>query len=133
MGKRTHRGGERRTRVGEALRHALADIFMRGDVLDPVLRDASVTVGEVDVSPDLRNATAYVLPFGATDPDDMLAGLVRVTPHLRHQISQRLRLRYVPMLRFELDRTFDQANKIDSLLQRPEVARDLITDPTDAD
>ena len=133
MGKRTPRGGfERRTRVGEAIRHALADTFVRGDINDPILHGASITVGEVEVSPDLRNATAYVLPFGDIDPDDMLAGLARVTPYLCHQVSQRMRLKYVPMLRFALDRTFDQANEIDSLLQRPEVARDL-TESTDAD
>ena len=130
MAKRIHRGGfERNTRVGEAIRHALADIFMRGDVRDPVLRDASITIGEVEVSPDLRTATAYVLPFSQVDGVEMLAALVRMTPHLRHLVSQRVRLRYAPMLRFELDQTFDQADRIDSLLQRPEVARDLVDNP----
>lgn len=138
MARRTHRGGfERRTRVGEEIRHALAGIFVRGDIHDPVLRNISITVGEVEVSPDLRNATAYVLPFGDADPDEMLEGLARVTPFLRHQLSQRVHLRYVPMLRFALDQTFEQASKIESLLQRPEVARDLsdteVSDQTEDD
>ena len=130
MARRTHRSGfERRTRVGEAIRHALAEVFVRGDIHDPALRDASITVGEVEVSPDLRNATAYVLPFGDVDPQEMLAGLVRVTPFLRHQLSQRVQLKYAPSLRFALDQTYDQASKIESLLQRPEVAQDLIETP----
>ena len=133
MAKRTHSGGfERRTRVGEAIRHALADIFVRGDIHDPVLREVSVTVGEVEVSPDLRNATAYVLPFGDIDPDDMAAALARVAPYLSHEVSQRIRLRYAPNLSFALDRTFEQASKIEALLQRPEVAQDL-ADTTESD
>ena len=138
MARRTHRGGfERRTRVGEEIRHALAEIFIRGDINDPVLRDTSITVGEVEVSPDLRNATAYVLPFGDIDPIEMLESLARVTPFLRHQLTQRVHLRYVPMLRFALDQTYEQASKIESLLQRPEVAQDLsetgAPDPSDDD
>ena len=126
MAKRTHRGGfERRTRVGEELRHALAEIFIRGDFHEPVLRDASITVTEVEVSPDLRNATAYVLPFGNIDPQDMLEGLARATRYLRHEASQRVRLKYTPNLNFALDETLDEAGRIEALLQRPEVARDI--------
>ena len=129
MAKRTHRGSfERRTRVGEELRHALAEIFVRGDFHEPVLRDASITVTEVEVSPDLRNATAYVLPFGNIDPQDMLEGLARATRYLRHEASQRVHLKYTPNLNFSLDETLDEAGRIEALLQRPEVARDITGD-----
>lgn len=126
MARRTHSSDfERRIRVGEEIRHALAEIFIRGNINDPILRDTSITVSEVEVSPDLRNATAYVLPFGDVEPSEMLAGLARVTPLLRHRLSQRVHLRYVPMLKFALDQTFNQASKIESLLKRPEVVQDL--------
>ncbi len=129
MAKRTHGSGfERRTRVGEELRHAFAEIFVRGDLHDPVLRDASITVTEVEVSPDLRNATAYVLPFGDINPQEMLEGLARATPYLRHEASQRVRLKYTPNLIFALDETLDEAGRIEALLKRPEVARDIAGD-----
>ena len=126
MAKRIRRGGsERRNRVGEEIRHALAEIFARGDIHDPALRDSSITVTEVEVGADLRHATAHVLPFGAIDPHEMLAGLVRTTPFLRREVSRRVRLKYTPSLTFALDQRFDQADRIDALLRRPEVARDI--------
>ncbi len=126
MAKRTRRGGfERRNRVGEEIRHALAELFARGDIHDPILRDTSITVAEVEVSSDLRRATAYVLPFGDIDPHEMLAGLVRTTPFLRREVSRRVQLKHIPSLSFALDQTFDEAAKIDALLRRPEIARDI--------
>ena len=126
MVKRTRRGGfERRHRVGEEIRHALAEIFARGDIHDPVLRDGAVTVTEVELGADLRHATAYVLPFGTVDAHEMLAGLVRTTPFLRREVSRRVRLKYMPSLAFALDRRFEHAERIDALLRRPEVARDI--------
>ena len=91
----------------------------------PVLRDSSITVTEVEVGANLRHATAYVLPFGAIDPHAMLAGLARTTPFLRREVSRRVRLKYTPSLAFVLDQRFDQADRIDALLRRPEVARDI--------
>jgi ribosome-binding factor A len=115
----------RQLRVGEEVRHALAAILERGDMRDPDLRGASITVTEADVSPDLRNATVFVVPLGGADRERLLAALRRATPWLRGQLAQRVELRHAPDLRFELDRSFDHAHRIGELLHSPDVARDL--------
>ena len=115
----------RRYRVGETLRHALAEAIARGEVRDADIRDVPVTVTEVRVRPDLRAATAYVLPLGAENAEAVLEGLRRSAPSLRAQVARSVKLRYAPALSFELDRTFDYAAHIDSLLQEPRVAADL--------
>ena len=126
MAKRSHRRGfDRRHRVGEEIRHALAEVFARGNVHDPVLRDRPITVAEVEVGADLRHAVCHVLPFGAADAEEVLAALVRATPFLRHEVSRRVRLKYTPSLAFALDRSLDRAARIDTLLRRAEVARDV--------
>ncbi|MGH7029311.1 MAG: 30S ribosome-binding factor RbfA [Stellaceae bacterium] len=117
--------GQRQRRVGEQLRHALAQILRDGGCRDPALRQASITVTEVRVSPDLRNATAYVMPLGGANAGDVIAGLRRGAPFLRAQLARDLPLRYMPNLAFALDDTFEQADRISTLLARPEVARDL--------
>ena len=106
----------------------MLDLLRRARALrgpGPALRDGAITVTEVELGPDLRHATAYVLPFGAIDAHEMLAGLVRTTPFLRREVSRRVRLKYMPSLAFALDRRFDHAERIDALLRRPEVARDI--------
>lgn len=132
MGSRkdsSRRGGrapsQRQLRVGEEVRHALADMLHRGDFHDPELRSLNVTVTEVRVSPDLRNATAFVTPLGGENLPETVAALRRATPFLRGQIARAVQLKYVPSLSFEPDITFDYATRIDTLLQDPVVERDL--------
>jgi ribosome-binding factor A len=116
---------QRQLRVGEELRHCLVRILSRGDVRDPELAGVQVTVTRVDVSPDLRNATAYVTPFGGGQADALAAALNRAAGFLRGQVAHEVNLRYAPGIQFEVDRSFDHASHIDRLLHDPRVARDL--------
>jgi len=116
---------QRQLRVGEELRHALAWIIERGELRDPELSRVSVTVTEVRVSPDLRNATAFVTPLGGGEAAPILEALTRARSFLRHRIGQEVRLRTVPNLSFQADTSFDQASRIEDLLHDPRVARDL--------
>ena len=124
--ERDNRGhSQRQLRVGEELRHLLAALLERSDMRDPDLRGASITVTAVDVSPDLRNATVFVMPLGGLDEARLLAAMRRAAPWFRAQVGERAGLRYAPELRFEIDRSFDEADRIGALLRRPDVARDL--------
>jgi ribosome-binding factor A len=129
MSRRDHRKAEgpsqRQLRVGEELRHALAHILERGELHDPALQDATVTVTEVRVSPDLKNATAFVMPLGGTHAPEIVAALKRSAPYLRGVLARTVQLRHAPTLGFALDTSFDYASRIDALLHRPEIARDL--------
>lgn len=116
---------QRQLRVGEEIRHTLAEILRRGDFHDPELAELNVTVTEVRISPDLRNATVFVTPLGGSGMEEALAALKRGAPYLRGQIARSLTLRYAPMLSFEGDTSFDYAHHIDNILHSPEVARDL--------
>ena len=118
----------RQLRVGEEIRHCLAEVFGRGELHDPELAGLNLTITEVRVSPDLRNATAFVLPFGGGDIDAILVALGRAAPYLRGRIGKQLRLRFLPTLSFRRDPSFDAATRIDEILRSPDVARDL-TDP----
>ena len=117
--------GQRSLRVGEELRHALSAILCRGECHDPALRDASIAVTEVRFSPDLRSATVFVMPLGGVNAPEIVAGLRRSTPFLKRLLAREVPLRYTPNLLFELDLSFDQADRIAALLARPEVERDL--------
>lgn len=117
--------GQRQLRVGEEIRHALSAIFLRGELHEPELRDASITVSEVRVSPDLKNATAYVMPLGGGNRDEVVEALRELAPALRGLIGSKIRLRYTPRISFRLDNSFDEAHRINSLLQQPEVIRDI--------
>ena len=117
--------GQRRRRVGEELRHVLSQVLRDGGCRDPALREASITITEVRLSPDLRNASVYVMPLGGDSAAEVVAGLKRSTPFLRALVARTLSLRYVPALVFALDSSFDQADRISALLARPEVERDL--------
>jgi ribosome-binding factor A len=108
---------QRQLRVGEEIRHMLAQILARGDLHDPELFDVAITVTEVRMSPDLRQATAFVTPLGGADMERVVAALGRAAPFLRGQIGRELRLRYTPALAFEPDRTFEEAGRIDRLLR----------------
>jgi len=114
----------RSLRVGEEMRHALARIFEHG-LHDPALAEVALTVTEVRVSPDLKNATAFIVPLGGSHAADVMAGLKRAEGYLRRALAQAVKLRYAPALHFTLDTSFEHASQIDELLRRPEVARDL--------
>ena len=116
---------QRQLRVGELVRHALADILQRGDVQDPELSAYVVTVPEVRMSPDLKLATAYIMPLGGKGVEQVLAALTRNARFLRGELAHRLELKSVPDLRFFKDTSFDEGARIDQLLNSPEVRRDL--------
>ncbi len=112
-------------RVGEEIRHALADIFMRGEVHSMDIISSSITVSEVRVSPDLKNATAYVMPLAGKNKHELITALKIASPELRHLVSKRVKLRHVPKIFFALDDSYDEAERISNLLKKPEVIRDI--------
>jgi ribosome-binding factor A len=116
---------QRQQRVAELVRHALADILQRGDLQDEVLTTHAVTVPEVRMSPDLRLATAYVMPLGGRDEGPVLEALERNRKLLRAEVARRVNLRFAPDLRFRRDATFDEAQRIDALLRSDKVRRDV--------
>jgi ribosome-binding factor A len=118
---------QRQLRVGEAIRHALAAILMRGDVPwpDGAPPVAMVTVTEVQVSPDLRNATAFIMPLGGRKMAETVRSLNDVAGFFRHELAKAVKLRYVPNVRFRADESFDYAQKIETILHAPVVAKDL--------
>lgn len=120
-----HGPSQRQLRVGEMLRHALAEILQRGDIADPLLETTVVTVPEVRVSPDLRHAIIYVMPLGGQNAGDVVAALERNRRFLRGALAHKVTLKYMPDLKFEIDRSFEAGDRIDALLRSPEVARDL--------
>ena len=120
---------QRQLRVGEELRHALAQLLRPGVLRDPALRDANITVVEVRLSPDLRNATAFVMPLAGAKADEIMAGLKRSAAFLKGQVARMVELRQVPNIVFALDGAFENAAHIAALLARPEVERDLHPQP----
>jgi len=125
--RRSKAPSKRQLRVGEEIRHALAAVLTRGEFRDPELQNLSITVTEVRLSPDLRNATAYVMPLGGQDLSVVVAALQRAAHFVRGQIAQQVDLRYIPSLYFEADQSFDQAARVDELLR--EVAEDSESAP----
>jgi ribosome-binding factor A len=119
---------QRQLRAGELVRHALAEILSRGEVHDPVLEGHTVTVPEVRMSPDLRAATIFVMPLGGRDQEQVLAALERNKRYLRGEIARRVNLKFAPDIRFRIDERFGEADRIERLLRRPEVRRDLGSD-----
>lgn len=123
------RGGkapsQRQLRVGEELRHLMARLLNAGEAHDPDLAGASITVSEVRVSPDLKNATVFVLPLAGRNESTILSALKRAAPFFRHRLAEELALRYTPRLSFQLDRSFDEAERVERLLAKERVRRDL--------
>jgi ribosome-binding factor A len=115
----------RQLRVGETVRHALADILARGNLDDDDLKGRHITVTEVKLSPDLRHATVYALPFGGDEGGAVIKALGRHARFLRGELSRRVDLKYMPDLTFRLDESFDEAERIAALLRSPTVSRDL--------
>jgi ribosome-binding factor A len=119
---------QRQLRVGELIRHALAEMLSRGEIYDLVLASHVVTIPEVRLSPDLRLATIYVMPLGGKDVKEVLAALDRHKKYIRGEIAHEVNLKFAPDIRFMADETFDEADRIDELLRSPKVARDLEKD-----
>ncbi len=118
-------GSQRQLRVGEIVRHAVADILAQGGVHDADLEGHIITVPEVRMSPDLKLATIYVMPLGGKDTDVVLAALARNKKFLRGEVAHRVNLKFAPDLRFRVDDRFDEAERIEKLLRTPAVQRDL--------
>ena len=114
-------------RVGENVRHAISSILARGDVQDPDLETASVTVSEVRVSPDLRNATVFVMPLGGDEDGKVTKALNKNSAFIRGQMSKVVHMKYMPRLKFKLDESFDEASHIDAILRDPRVQQDIKT------
>ena len=116
---------QRQLRVGELIWRTLSDVLMRGDIHDPDLNRLSVTVGEVRTSPDLKVATAYVLPLGGEGQEDVIGLLARNKGELRRIIGKKLELKYAPDLRFRIDETFDKMDETRRLFEQDNVRRDV--------
>ena len=116
---------QRQLRVGEEVRHALAMAIERGEIHDPALAGQVITVTEVRVSPDLKNATAFVIPLGGDGATDIAAALNKASGFLRTWVARNVRLRHVPRINFIVDLTFDEAAKIGGVLNDPRVRRDI--------
>jgi ribosome-binding factor A len=112
-------------RVGEQVRHVLADILMRGEVHDETLASHLVSVTEVRMSPDLRHATVFVKPLLGQDEETVLKALRTHTAFLQREVARRVNTKYAAKLKFLADQSFDEGSHIDSLLRSPKVARDL--------
>ena len=120
---------QRQLRVGELIRHAMAEMLSRGDVHDPVIEGHLITVPEVRMSPDLRLATIYVMPLGGKDEQEVVAALERNKKFLRGEIAHRVNLKFAPEIRFRADERFEEAERIEKILRTPEVRRDLESKP----
>jgi len=116
---------QRQLRVGEAVRHAIAEVFTHGQVHDPVLEGHLITVPEVRMSPDLRLATIYVMPLGGRDAEAVIAALERNKRFLRGGGGRKDNLKFAPDIRFRVDERFEEAERIEKLLRSPAVKRDL--------
>jgi ribosome-binding factor A len=119
---------QRQLRVGELIRHKLAEMLSRGEIHDDVLASHVVTIPEVRLSPDLKLATAYVIPLGGTDTEAVLEALTRHKRYIRAEIAHAVNLKFAPDIRFRSDETFAEASRIDALLASPKVRRDLDKD-----
>ena len=116
---------QRQLRVGELIRHALAEMLSRGDIHDPTIEAHMITVPEVRMTADLRLATVYVMPLGGKDEKEVVTALERNKKFLRGEIAHRVNLKFAPDIRFRVDERFDEAERIEKLLRTPEVQRDL--------
>lgn len=128
MGKNKFHDGpgpsQRQLRVGELIRRTLSEVLARGDIHDPDLNRLSITVGEVRTSPDLRIATAYVLPLGGQGRDEVVGLLARNKHELRRIVGKKLALKFTPDLRFQIDETFDRMDDTRRMFAQEDVRRD---------
>ena len=132
MSRRAHHApsgpSQRQLRVGEVIRHALAEMFSRGDIHDPTIEGHMITVPEVAMTADLRLATIYVMPLGGRDAKPVIEALERNKKFLRGELARRVNLKFAPDIRFRVDERFDEAERIEKLLRTPAVQRDLAPD-----
>ena len=133
MRKKSHPSGhaapsQRQLRVGELIRHKLAEMLSRGEIHDDVLASHVVTIPEVRLSPDLKLATAYVIPLCGTDTEVVIEALNRHKRYIRAEIAHAVNLKFAPDIRFRSDETFAEASRIDELLASPKVRQDLDKD-----
>jgi ribosome-binding factor A len=122
---------QRQLRVGELIRHAIAEMLSRGDVHDPVIEGHLITIPEVKMSPDLRLATIYVMPLGGRDAAEVVEALNLNKKFLRGEIAKRVNLKFAADIRFRIDDRFEEAERIGKLLRSPQVARDLDDEKND--
>jgi ribosome-binding factor A len=118
-------GSQRQLRVGELIRHELADMLSRGEIHDPVIEGHLITVPEVRMGADLRLATIYVMPLGGRDAEPVIEAFERHKRYIRGEIARRVNLKFAPEIRFRVDERFDEAERIEKLLRTPAVQRDL--------
>jgi ribosome-binding factor A len=121
-------GSQRQLRVGELVRHAMAEMLTRGDVHDPVIEGHLITVPEVRMTADLRLATIYIMPLAGRDADEVIAAFERNKKFIRGEIAHSVNLKFAPDIRFLPDERFAEAERIDKLLRSPQVKRDLTKD-----
>ena len=130
---------QRQLKVGEEIRHLIADILLRGSFYEPALEGVTITVSEVSISPDFSNARVYCLPLGGIDYDNVLAGLNAISKQIQHELSKRLTIRRTPRLKFLLDESFDIAGRVSTLIQSnlaeqgPDDGDEPQDDPSDQD
>jgi len=128
MSRQHHAGktqSQRMLRVGELIRHAMAEVLTRGTLNDPLLEGQVITVPEVRVSPDLKLATVYIMPLGGERQPEILKALERHKKFLRGEIAHKINLKFTPELRFRADESFGEGDRIEKLLRSPQVQRDL--------
>ncbi len=116
---------QRQLRVGETIRHALAELLVRGEIHDDVIQSHVITVTEVRMSPDLKLATAYIMPLGGADLKPVLAALEKNRKFIRAEVAHAVNLKFAPDVRFREDETFEEAMRIERLLHSPKVRKDI--------
>lgn len=109
---------QRQLKVGEEIRHVLSNIFLQGEIYDPDIAGVSITVSEVRVSPDLKNATAFVFPLGGEASDALISSLNKISPQIRHQLAKSIQMRFIPKITFRSDNSFQVAEDIEKLLRK---------------
>jgi ribosome-binding factor A len=119
---------QRQLRIGELIRHKLAEMLVRGDIHDDVIASHVITVPEVRLSPDLKLATAYVVTLGDTDTAAVIEALMRNRRYIRAEVAQAVNLKFAPDIRFRRDETFEEASRIDQLLASSKVRQDIDKD-----
>jgi ribosome-binding factor A len=120
---------QRQLRVGETIRHALAELLVRGEIHDDTIASHVITVTEVRMSPDLKMATAYIMPLGGADLKPVLAALEKNCKFIRSEVAHAVNLKFAPDIRFREDETFEEAMRIERLLHSPKVRQDIEKDP----
>ena len=124
---------QRMLRVGELVRHALSNVLTRGEIVDPIIETSIITVPEVRMTPDLKLASAYIVPLGGGNAKEVVKALNSHQKFIRGQITPQLNLKYSPSIRFFEDDSFDEATRIDNLLRSERVKRDLLADGNDSE